>query len=258
VWALAVRAKSAANPTAVIALSWVARQVRRESRRRPSSRSAPGVRACLMGPSPSERALRADQEPLNGPLVRSPGNRDAGRGGRGRLVGELAGDSRPAALVLVGESRRQQRVLDRHQPTRFVHLFEFADEAAHQAHGSSDAVRRFQAGHGPELVDGPVVFTDYLLIATNRRPQEPAAGDRSCGPRRRRPFFDPPFTWIRQNPGSAVRIIRLSSAGCRIRRAPLPKVFVFRRVSVAVACSCLAVLAAGARVGGSTLRLGNR
>jgi quinol monooxygenase YgiN len=52
-------------------------------------------------------------------------------------------------------------------PTRFVHLFEFADEAAHQAHGSSDAVRRFEAVYGPELTDGPVVFTDYYQIATN-------------------------------------------------------------------------------------------
>lgn len=55
-------------------------------------------------------------------------------------------------------------------PTRFVHLFEFADEPAHQAHGSSDAVRRFEAVYGPELVSGPVVFTDYQLIATNQRP----------------------------------------------------------------------------------------
>jgi len=53
-------------------------------------------------------------------------------------------------------------------PTRFVHLFEFADEAAHQAHGRSDAVRQFEAVYGPELVGGPVVFTDYVLIATNR------------------------------------------------------------------------------------------
>jgi hypothetical protein len=45
---------------------------------------------------------------------------------------------------------------------------EFADEAAHQAHGSSDAVRQFEAVYGPELVGGPVVFTDYVLIATNR------------------------------------------------------------------------------------------
>jgi quinol monooxygenase YgiN len=54
-------------------------------------------------------------------------------------------------------------------PTRFVHLFEFADEAAHQAHGSSEAVRQFEAVYGPELVDGPVVFTDYVQIATNRQ-----------------------------------------------------------------------------------------
>ena len=53
-------------------------------------------------------------------------------------------------------------------PTKFVHLFEFADEAAHQAHGSSAAVRQFEAVYGPELVGGPVVFTDYVLIATNR------------------------------------------------------------------------------------------
>jgi quinol monooxygenase YgiN len=52
-------------------------------------------------------------------------------------------------------------------PTKFVHLFEFADEAAHQAHGRSAAVRQFEAVYVPELVGGPVVFTDYLLIATN-------------------------------------------------------------------------------------------
>ena len=55
-------------------------------------------------------------------------------------------------------------------PTVFVHLFEFADEAAHETHGCSDAVRQFEAVYGPELTDGPVVFTDYLQIATNRRP----------------------------------------------------------------------------------------
>jgi quinol monooxygenase YgiN len=55
-------------------------------------------------------------------------------------------------------------------PTKFVHLFEFADDAAHQAHGRSDAVRRFEAVYGPELAGGPVVFTDYVLVADNRRP----------------------------------------------------------------------------------------
>jgi quinol monooxygenase YgiN len=53
-------------------------------------------------------------------------------------------------------------------PTRFVHLFEFADEAAHRAHSVSAAIRQFEAVYGPELADGPVVFTDYVLIATNR------------------------------------------------------------------------------------------
>ena len=52
-------------------------------------------------------------------------------------------------------------------PTRFVHLFEFADEAAHQAHGASDAVRAFEAVYQPELAAGPVVFTDYVLVASN-------------------------------------------------------------------------------------------
>jgi quinol monooxygenase YgiN len=55
-------------------------------------------------------------------------------------------------------------------PTRFVHLFEFADEAAHRAHGQSAAVRQFEAVYQPELTDGPVVFTDYVQIATNRQP----------------------------------------------------------------------------------------
>jgi quinol monooxygenase YgiN len=53
-------------------------------------------------------------------------------------------------------------------PTRFVHLFEFADEAAHESHGQSEAVRRFETVYTPELVDGPVVFTDYLQVASNR------------------------------------------------------------------------------------------
>src|ERR1700738_4139572 len=50
-------------------------------------------------------------------------------------------------------------------PTRFVHLFIFEDESAHQAHGGSEAVRRFEEVYRPELAAGPVVFTDYRLIA---------------------------------------------------------------------------------------------
>ncbi len=52
-------------------------------------------------------------------------------------------------------------------PTKFVHLFEFADEDAHRAHGNSAAVRNFEEVYQPELASGPVVFTDYLLIAAN-------------------------------------------------------------------------------------------
>jgi quinol monooxygenase YgiN len=52
-------------------------------------------------------------------------------------------------------------------PTKFVHLFEFADDAAHRVHGSSDAVRAFEAVYQPVLVAGPVRFTDYQLVARN-------------------------------------------------------------------------------------------
>ncbi len=55
-------------------------------------------------------------------------------------------------------------------PTKFVHLFTFEDEVAHEVHGGSDAVRQFEAVYGPELVAGPVVFTDYQLLADNQRP----------------------------------------------------------------------------------------
>ena len=53
-------------------------------------------------------------------------------------------------------------------PTKFVHLFEFADQEAHQVHGRSAAVRRFEEVYQPELAAGPVVFTDYLQLATNQ------------------------------------------------------------------------------------------
>jgi len=52
-------------------------------------------------------------------------------------------------------------------PTRFLHLFIFEDEAAHRAHGNSAAVRRFESIYTPELVAGPVSFTDYQLVAAN-------------------------------------------------------------------------------------------
>jgi quinol monooxygenase YgiN len=54
-------------------------------------------------------------------------------------------------------------------PTKFVHLFEFADDSAHEAHGKSAAVRKFEDVYRPELADCPVVFTNYVQIATNTR-----------------------------------------------------------------------------------------
>ena len=47
-------------------------------------------------------------------------------------------------------------------------LFEFADEEAHRVHGTSAAVRKFEEVYQPELAAGPVVFTDYLQLATNQ------------------------------------------------------------------------------------------
>ena len=55
-------------------------------------------------------------------------------------------------------------------PTRFVHLFTFEDAQAHEAHGASGAVRRFENVYEPLLVAGPVVFTDYDVVAGNRQP----------------------------------------------------------------------------------------
>ncbi len=56
----------------------------------------------------------------------------------------------------------------RDDPTRFVHFFIFENEAAHEAHSKSEAVKRFEAAYRPELAGGDVVFTDYNLIATNQ------------------------------------------------------------------------------------------
>jgi quinol monooxygenase YgiN len=57
---------------------------------------------------------------------------------------------------------------ERDDPTRFNHLFIFADEEAHARHGQSDAVKRFERVYAPELVGGSVVFTDYEMISGKR------------------------------------------------------------------------------------------
>jgi quinol monooxygenase YgiN len=53
-------------------------------------------------------------------------------------------------------------------PTKFLHLFIFKDEASQTLHGQSDAVKKFESVYSPELVGDEVVFTDYELIAGKR------------------------------------------------------------------------------------------
>src|SRR5215468_9493422 len=57
-------------------------------------------------------------------------------------------------------------------PTRFLHLFIFADEAAQTLHGQSGAVRQFESVYSPELVGGEVVFTDYELVSGKPMPEQ--------------------------------------------------------------------------------------
>ncbi len=52
-------------------------------------------------------------------------------------------------------------------PTRFIHLFIFENEAAQSIRSESDAVKRFESIYSPELVGGDVVFTDFDQVATN-------------------------------------------------------------------------------------------
>lgn len=55
-------------------------------------------------------------------------------------------------------------------PTRFIHLFIFENAEAQTRHSESDAVQRFEAVYSPELVGGPVVFTDFnRVFLTGRR-----------------------------------------------------------------------------------------
>ncbi len=51
-------------------------------------------------------------------------------------------------------------------PTRFVHIFTFRDQAAHDAHSRSDEVKRFAGILYPQCL-APVEFVDYDLVATN-------------------------------------------------------------------------------------------
>jgi quinol monooxygenase YgiN len=57
---------------------------------------------------------------------------------------------------------------EKNDPTRFLHLFIFEDEAAQARHGKSDAVKKFESVYSPELVGGSVVFTTYEMVAGKR------------------------------------------------------------------------------------------
>jgi quinol monooxygenase YgiN len=72
--------------------------------------------------------------------------------------------------VQSGEPGTQMYLAWQHKddPTRFIHLFIFADEAAHTRHSQSEAVKRFQSAYSPDLVGGGVTFTDYEMIAGKR------------------------------------------------------------------------------------------
>jgi len=61
---------------------------------------------------------------------------------------------------------------EKSDPTRFLHLFIFADYAALALHGQSEAVKRFASVYSPELVGGEVVFTDYELISGKPIPEQ--------------------------------------------------------------------------------------
>ncbi len=52
-------------------------------------------------------------------------------------------------------------------PAKFTHLFIFDDEQAHERHGQSGAVKKFESVYQPVLAAGPVNFVDYQLIADN-------------------------------------------------------------------------------------------
>jgi quinol monooxygenase YgiN len=74
------------------------------------------------------------------------------------------------AYILANEPGTQVYLAWQQQdnPTRFVHVFIFADQAAHTIHGQSEQVRRFEAVYTPELVSQGVNFVDYDWIAGKR------------------------------------------------------------------------------------------
>jgi quinol monooxygenase YgiN len=54
---------------------------------------------------------------------------------------------------------------EKQDPTRFVHIFTFRDEASDKAHSESEAVRKFSSILYPECL-APVEFVDYQLVVS--------------------------------------------------------------------------------------------
>ena len=101
---------------------------------------------------------------------------------------------------------KQQR-----DPTKFVLLFDFADETAHQAHGASAAVRKFEEVDQPELAapspspttarSSPTTAGRFPTCQTrspNRSRHAPSQARRQIGPPAR------PGRFRAQRPGSVV------------------------------------------------------
>lgn len=55
---------------------------------------------------------------------------------------------------------------EKDDPTRFVHIFVFRDEAAHLAHSASAEVKKFAGILYPECL-APVEFTEYEFVVAN-------------------------------------------------------------------------------------------
>ncbi len=53
-------------------------------------------------------------------------------------------------------------------PTHFLHLFIFEDEAAQVRHGQSETVKRFEAVYSSELLDEEMTFTVFEMVAGKR------------------------------------------------------------------------------------------
>ena len=55
---------------------------------------------------------------------------------------------------------------EKDDPTKFIHFFIFENDEAQEIHSKSEAVKKFESVYTPNLINGPVIFTDFSLVAT--------------------------------------------------------------------------------------------